>query len=121
MNIAPIRTACRILFVIAALFAYVCAIIPQRPEIFGSDKDNHILAFFTLAFLARLGWPRRQALWVAFALVGFGGFIEISQATPIIHRDPEWNDVFADCIGIAGGMALGQLVLGFYRRFLARG
>lgn len=121
MTIATIRTACRILFWLAALFAYVCAVIPERPEIVGYDKGNHILAFFTLGCLARLGWSRRNAFWIALALLGFGGFIEVSQSLPMIGRDPEWGDVLADGIGIAGGMALGQLALGFYRRFVTNG
>ena len=120
MNIAPIRTASRLLFWAAALFAYVCAIWPHSVNIISYDKGNHIIAFFTLGLLARLGYPRRRALLIALGLVCFGGFIEISQAVPFIHRDADLNDVFADGIGIAGGMALGQLILGFYRRFLVR-
>lgn len=120
MSIAPIRFACRTLFWAAAIFAYFCAIWPHAVSLVRYDKGNHIIAFFVLGGLARLGYPRRQAIWIGMALAGFGGFIELSQALPFIHRDAEWNDLFADCVGIAGGMALGQLTLGFYRRFLVQ-
>ncbi|WP_174275380.1 teicoplanin resistance protein VanZ [Sphingomonas bacterium] len=120
MNAAPLRAAFRLLFWAAAIFAYVCAIAPRHVGVVAYDKGNHVLAFFALGCLAKLGWPRRQALWIALALAGFGGFIEISQSMPIFHRDPEWDDLFADCVGIAGGMALGSLLLMAYHRVVPR-
>ena len=31
-------------------------------------------------------------------MAAFGAFIELSQAIPMIHRDAEWDDWFADLI-----------------------
>ncbi|QJU59558.1 VanZ family protein [Sphingomonas sp. AP4-R1] len=116
MSIATLRKLMRLAFWAALLFAYVCAVIPGGPEIGHSDKDGHVLAFVTLAFLARLGWSRRGAIWIAAALVLFGIFIELSQATPIVHRDADIWDVVADTIGVAIGLVLGTVGLFLFRR-----
>lgn len=118
MTISLLRKLMQFAFWAALLFAYVCAVIPGGPEIGHSDKDGHMLAFATLAFLARLGWSRRGAIWIAIALLFFGIFIELSQATPIVHRDADIWDVVADAGGIAVGLVAGSIALFLFRKRL---
>lgn len=116
MSLATVQRFTRILFWSALMFAYVCAVIPAGPEIGNSDKNAHVLAFVTLAGLARLGWSRRGAFRIALALLLFGIFIELSQATPIVHRDADIWDVVADTFGITLGLIGGTLALWLGRR-----
>ena len=106
----------RIGFWSALAFAYICAIIPGGPELEGSDKFTHLVAFGTLAFLARVGWARQRALGIALALILFGIFIEITQMIPALHRDAEALDVVADAGGVAIGLLAGWLVRRLLRR-----
>ena len=90
----------------ALLFAYVEAIIPGRDAINLSswDKMNHMIAFFTITFLARAAYPRIPIFRLFLAMATFGAFIELSQAMPIIHRDAEWDDWFADIVATVVGL-----------------
>lgn len=78
----------------------------------GWDKSNHMLGFATLAFLSHGAWPGRRVVALV-ALLGYGGLIEVLQAfTP--DRSADWEDVFADGIGLgigAGIAGLAALVL----------
>ena len=102
----------RRLFVIAFWLcvagAYVFAIMPgkEAPAAFAWDKMNHMLAFFVITVLCRLAYPRLPVLLVAVAMAAFGGFIELSQAVPFIHRDAEWIDLFADCVAATVGLVV---------------
>ena len=97
-------SALRRLFVIAfwgaLLFAYVDAILPGKDAISLSvwDKLNHMIAFFTITFLARAAYPRIPIFRLFVMMASFGAFIELSQAIPFIHRDAEWDDWFADMV-----------------------
>ena len=120
MTIASIQKMMRLAFWGALLFAYVCAVIPSGPEIGNSDKNTHMIAFFVLSYLARLGWSRKGALWIVAALLAFGIFIELSQATPIIHRDADVWDVVADTVGVVTGLVAGAIALFCFRLLQAR-
>jgi hypothetical protein len=96
----------RLAFCVSTIGAYVLAIAPGDPAVFSYDKANHMLAFVVLAILARLGWERTQVWIVAAGLIAFGGFIELSQALPIIHRDASWGDLAADAIATIVGLAV---------------
>lgn len=91
----------RPLFWAALLFSYAMAVMPRPPvTLLSSDKSQHMLAFFTLALLAGLGW-RGVSLWlIGAALAGFGLLIEVTQAIPALHRDPSGADLVADCLAI---------------------
>ena len=70
----------------------------------GSDKLHHVLAFAVLAFpipLVRPSW----AIWVAIAVVAYGGAIELIQ--PAFGRHAEFLDFVADSIGAVIGAGLG--------------
>jgi len=105
---SPLRRLFVIAFWGALLFAYVEAILPAHETVHLTwwDKLDHMAAFFTIAFLARAAYPH-MVVWRLFVLLAaFGGFIELSQAMPFIHRDAEWNDWFADITAIVIGLIL---------------
>ena len=105
----------RLGFYAAAFAAYLLAMAPGGPAIFSYDKANHGLAFIVLAIFARLGWERTNPWLIAAGLIAFGGFIELCQALPIIHRDASWGDLAADAIATICGLAIaiaGQRVAG---------
>lgn len=91
------------LFWSAVLFALVMASLPQPPHLPGapSDKLLHILAFVVLTALAALAYPRVRLLMIFLGLSLFGGLIELVQAIPAIHRDPNTTDWLADTLTTA--------------------
>jgi len=95
---SPLRRLFVIAFWGALLFAYVDAIIPGKDAISLSpwDKLNHMIAFFSITFLARAAYPAIPVFRLFVMMAGFGAFIELSQAVPFVHRDAEWEDWFAD-------------------------
>jgi hypothetical protein len=84
----------------ATMFTLVMALIPKPPAVpvgYG-DKVEHAVAFATLGVLGVFGYPRLSALRLIVALSIFGAFIELAQATPIIHRDCDPLDWVADTV-----------------------
>ena len=72
------------------------------PEVPGSDKTHHIVAYcllsFPVAFRKYKGW---QLLIICFAL--YSGLIELIQ--PYVNRYGDLVDFFANCCGLAAGIA----------------
>jgi hypothetical protein len=99
----------RAAFAAASAFALTMALLPKPPKVpidaFG-DKFEHMLAFATLALLARLAFPRASAWRLLERLSFFGALIEVFQAIPALHRDCDWHDWVADTIAIAAMLAL---------------
>ena len=86
------------LFLAAAVFAFVMAVLPHPPEFPGEppDKIQHMAAFATLAFLGSIAFPRVRWLQLVTGLSLFGAAIELAQAIPMLHRDSEFMDWVAD-------------------------
>jgi len=105
---SPLRRLFILAFWGALLFAYVDAILPGRDAISLSmwDKLNHMIAFFVITFLARAAHPRIPIFRLFVMMAAFGAFIELSQALPMIHRDAEWDDWFADMVAILVGLII---------------
>lgn len=103
---SPLRRLFVIAFWGALLFAYADAIVPGKDAISLSvwDKINHMAAFFTITFLARAAYPRIPIFRLFVMMAVFGALIELSQAIPIIHRDAEWDDWFADMVATVAGL-----------------
>jgi hypothetical protein len=92
--------ALRIVFWVAAIFAFVMAVLPHPPELPGhpSDKIQHVTAFVTLGLLAGLAYPSNTPLQLVLRLSLFGAVIELVQGIPAIHRDSSALDWIADTI-----------------------
>jgi len=101
----------RLLFWVALAFAYVAAIMPsaQAPSLSPSDKVNHMAAFFTLAVLAGIAWPRTGAWHIALRLAAFGALIEFTQMIPALNRDASFLDFVADVAALVLGLLLVRL------------
>ena len=71
------------------------------PEVPGSDKTHHIVAYcvlaFPVAFRKYKGW---QLLIICLAL--YSGLIELIQ--PYVNRYADWVDFFANCCGLSIGI-----------------
>lgn len=97
----------RLLFWAAAAFGFVMAVLPHPPEVPGapSDKVQHILAFLTLAALARWAYPAVRKRWLLLGLALFGAAIELLQAIPVLNRDADPLDWVADVAAAAAVFA----------------
>ncbi|WP_447741422.1 VanZ family protein [Variovorax boronicumulans] len=74
----------------------------------GWDKGNHVLGFAVLAFLAHWARPARRPKTL-LALFGYGVLIEALQSlTP--DRLTEWNDLWADGVGLLMGAVFALMV-----------
>ena len=99
----------KIAFWMAALFAFVLAVLPQPPSFDVSDKLEHMAAFMVITVLGCVAYPRFPRLKLALALIAFGGLIELVQEIPMLHRDSELGDWIADIVAVVvglGGFAL---------------
>jgi VanZ family protein len=100
------RRRWRAAFWAAAAFALVMALLPHPVRLPSdpSDKVQHIVAFFTLGALGRLGSARASGWLLLAGLSLFGGAIELLQAIPALNRDSDVVDWIADTI--AAGVAI---------------
>ena len=78
--------------------------LPKLPELAGTDKTHHLVAYFLLAFPSGLKKPNKWVLFI-FLFIIFGGVIEIIQ--PHVNRYGEWLDFFANTIGVISGFFIG--------------
>jgi VanZ family protein len=107
---------------IAVLVAVAC-LAPGRklPDVGGlPDKAQHLLAFTMLAFWFGSILVRRDLVWMALALVVFGGLIEVAQELMRWGRDGEVLDLLADTGGILFGILLALTPLGRWAGWVER-
>ncbi len=105
----------RWLFWLAVLTTLVFAWTPHPPTLIPNDKAQHTLAFVVLALLMRFSYPALAWQVTGLALAGLGGLIEIVQAIPVLHRDCDIYDWYADVAAIFLGFAIATAI-----RFLQR-
>jgi VanZ family protein len=105
----PAQVTWRVLSALLLAAVLGLALAPQEPTplTLGWDKLNHALAFCTLAFTWRLGFPgdARRWLQLALALLALGGAIEVAQQF-VPGRQADWADLFADALGGAIGLSM---------------
>ena len=103
-----------------AVFIATMSLLPSRhlPDVNVSDKIEHALAFLLLTFWFGSIVVRRDFLWLALALLVFGGLIELVQGWMGLGRRADLLDLCADAIGIAGGLLLALTPLGRWARWL---
>ena len=91
---------------IMVLATTVTCLMPagQLPGVGLWDKFEHLLAFGAVAFWFGSIVVRRDLPWVALAVVGFGGLIEIAQGAMHLGREADWLDLLADTCGVFIGV-----------------
>ena len=67
------------------------------PELPGTDKTHHLVAYFFLAFPLGLMKPNKWALFIISFII-LGGIIEMIQ--PYVNRYGEWLDFYANTSGV---------------------
>ncbi len=92
-----------ILFIISFL-----SLLPvdELPEVAGSDKLHHFVAYAGLIFFVALRKPSYWWVWV-LAFIVWGGAIELIQ--PYVNRYAEWLDFLVNTLGILFGVLVGFL------------
>lgn len=105
----------KVAFLAALSFTFYSAVIPpkQAIQLVPWDKAEHFIAFYALTGLAAAAFPKRNLLFIAVLLSGFGAFIEFVQGLPMVHRDRDFWDWVADTIAIAA--ALSPMLLVWWR------
>ncbi|WHI47184.1 hypothetical protein [Microbulbifer sp. VAAF005] len=85
--------------------------LPEVPNIPGTDKTNHLIAYSALMFPVAL---RRPSYWwlIGLFFVLWSGGIELLQ--PYVNRTGEWLDFAANTAGILSGTLIAW-VLGKFR------
>lgn len=108
----------RLLFWTLLVATLVVATMPrpiEMPPSF-SDKLQHFAAFLMLTMSGLLAHPCRWRV-VALGLAAFGLLIELLQSLAVVGRQADAYDWLADCLGIAVGVLIMQLI-GTQRRQL---
>ncbi len=92
-----------------ALLAAITALslwpLERLPDVPGSDKLHHAIAYAALMMPAALRRPRH--LWAIFLFyLCWSGGIELIQ--PWVNRYGEWGDLAANAVGLGLGWLLGK-------------
>ncbi|MBX2847478.1 MAG: VanZ family protein [Acidiferrobacterales bacterium] len=81
--------------------------LPALPDVPGSDKTHHYLAYASLMFPVAIKRPKYW-LWIGSFFVIWSGAIELLQ--PFVNRYAEWLDLLANVIGILIGILLASIL-----------
>ncbi len=92
------------LFSITALSLWPAAYLPEVP---GTDKTHHFIAYILLILPTALRKPKHWRL-IAIGFLFFSGAIELIQ--PYVNRYGEWLDLAANGLGILLGIFIAKLV-----------
>jgi len=101
-----VRTLCRVAFALALLVIAGASLAPMAVVGFALDtydKPAHLAAYFALALLAAMGWPRwRTVVLIGLPLVG----LAMEAAQGATGRSFDWVDALANAGGIGVAVAL---------------
>ena len=82
--------------------------VETLPNVSGSDKLYHLISFAILTLPIAIIRP--NAMWIILSLsIAYGGAIEVLQ--PLVNRNCEMADLFADTCGAMLGILAGKLLL----------
>jgi VanZ family protein len=84
--------------------------LPKLPDVPGTDKTHHLIAYFFLALPSAVAKPKNY-LFLGLCFIAYGGLIEILQ--PYVNRHGEWLDFLANMTGVI----LAYISLSLYRFF----
>ena len=81
--------------------------LDNLPEVPGTDKTHHFIAYAALSFPTALRKPNRWIYYILF-FVFYGGLIELIQ--PYVNRYGEWLDMLANTGGVVCGVILATMI-----------
>jgi VanZ family protein len=115
----------RFWFCVGMAFAIAIAVVclmPGRklPDVRISDKVQHFAAFAVLAFWFGSIVVRRDLVWLAIALMAFGGLIEFAQELMRLGREGDLRDLLADAVGVVLGLLVALTPLGRWASWIER-
>lgn len=96
------------IFILVAITFLSLLPLAELPEVPGTDKTHHFIAYGLLMFPVAL---RKPGKWPLFALyfVIYSGAIELVQ--PLVNRHGEWLDLGANVLGLICGMAFTEILI----------
>lgn len=100
---------------LAVLFYLTLAPSEDLPNPSIWDKAEHAIAWFVLAGVGLLFWPRLPRRIGAFAMI-IGGLVEVLQATLPFGRDADARDLLGDGVGVAAALLIWLAWRGLARR-----
>ena len=107
------RVLARIALWAAICLAVVMALLPHPPALptdaYG-DKVQHMMAFAVMALLAAIAYPEVPLPRIAERLSFLGALIEVAQSIPMLGRDCDIRDWFADTGAVVVVIGLYALV-----------
>ncbi len=108
-GIQEIRNHWLTLSVLVLIAVTILSLFPldNLPEVPGTDKTHHLIAYAVLAFPAALRKPNKWIFIIIF-FIFYGGLIELIQ--PYVNRYGEWLDMLANASGVFCGVILAHLV-----------
>jgi len=81
--------------------------VPYLPDVPGTDKTHHFIAYGTLMLPAALARPKHW-LWIGLGFIACSGVIELIQ--PYVNRYGEWLDLLANAAGVGCGIAVASII-----------
>ncbi len=94
------------LLLLAVITALSLTPLPSLPEVPGSDKTHHFIAYGALMFPVALRKPKYWLL-IGLFFVFWSGGIELLQ--PYVNRYGEWLDMLANTVGVLCGIVAAQV------------
>ena len=84
--------------------------LPELPQLPGSDKTHHLVAYGLLMFPVALHKPPKW-MYIGLGFIAWSGAIELIQ--PYVNRYGEWLDLLANALGVLLGYVMAKLVSKF--------
>ena len=81
--------------------------LPELPDMPGSDKSGHLIAYAALMLPVALRKPKHWLL-IGLCFIAYSGIIELIQ--PLVNRYAEWMDLLANSTGILLGAVIGRSI-----------
>jgi VanZ family protein len=95
------------LFTLAAITCLSLWPVANLPEVPGSDKTHHFIAYALLILPTALRKPNHWLI-IGLLMMGYSGAIELIQ--PYVNRYGEWLDMAANTVGLVFGVVLAQFI-----------
>jgi len=81
--------------------------LDELPQVPGTDKIHHLIAYALLMLPAALRKPDKWIL-IGLFFIAYSGAIELIQ--PYVNRYGEWMDLFANAAGVVCGLMIAELI-----------